>query len=101
MSKLPPQFGTSWGRWEKCRELAGSLGKDSVPLRSEEGTQAWTWHLWEDMLTRGIRKASAATSVNLGKDLAGDVGVSIHARVPFVSPPALLIDSCHCALCSG
>lgn len=52
-------------------------------------------------LTRGIRKTSAATSLNPGKDLAGDVGVSIHAWFPFVSSPAPLADSRHLALCSG
>lgn len=30
----------------------------------EEGTRTWIWRMWEDTLTRGIRKASAATSVN-------------------------------------
>lgn len=54
--------------------------------------------MWEDRFTRGIRKASAATSVNPGKDLEGDVGVSISVWFPLFLQ---LTDNCHCALCSG
>lgn len=93
VSKLPPQDGIHQGR---CQELAGSLGKES-----EEGTQTWAWHMWEDTLTRGTRKTPVASSMNARKDLAGDVSANTHTWFPSASSPAPLTDSCHCALCSG
>lgn len=59
VSNLPSHDGPGLGR--------SAQGPWESPWCLEEGTQAWIWHLWEDTLTRGIRKASAATSVNPGQ----------------------------------
>lgn len=68
MRSLAGSVKTPFSRWAWLGEVGGVqrarrvLGKALGAF--EEGTRTWIWRVWEDTLTRGIRKASAATSVN-------------------------------------